>query len=68
MAEVTKADLTSLKKEIMDKIKDMVEKEVKAQNKSVDTEKVMKDVAAKALVNFTKSLYHKSSFWVNDIK
>jgi hypothetical protein len=68
MAEVTKADLTSLKKEIMDKIKDMVEKEVKAQNKSVDTEKVMKEVAAKALVNFTKSLYNKSSFWVNDIK
>ena len=68
MVEVTKADLTSLKKEIMDKIKDMVEKEVKAQNKSVDTEKVMKEVAAKALVNFTKSLYNKSSFWVNDIK
>lgn len=68
MAEVTKADLTSLKKEIMDKIKDMVEKEVKAQNKSVDTEKVMKEVAAKALVNFTKSLYNKSSFWINDIK
>ena len=68
MAEVTKADLTSLKKEIMDKIKDMVEKEVKAQNKSIDTEKVMKEVAAKALVNFTKSLYNKSSFWINDIK
>jgi hypothetical protein len=68
MADVTKTDLTNLKKEIMDKIKDMVEKEVKLQSKSIDNEKMMKDIAAKALVSFTKALYNKSSFWVNDVK
>ena len=46
----------------------MVEKEVKSQNKNIDNEKAMKEIAAKALVNFTKALYNKSSFWVNDVK
>jgi hypothetical protein len=68
MAEITKTDLNNLKKEILSQIKDMVEKEVKSQNKNIDNEKAMKEIAAKALVNFTKALYNKSSFWVNDVK
>jgi hypothetical protein len=68
MADITKTDLNNLKKEILSQIKDMVEKEVKSQNKNIDNEKAMKEIAAKALVNFTKALYNKSSFWVNDVK
>lgn len=68
MADITKTDLNNLKKEILSQIKDMVEKEVKSQNKNIDNEKAMKEIAAKALVNFTKALYNKSSFWSSDVK
>lgn len=67
-SELTKDDLTKFKKELLDKIEKMIEKEVKSQLKDSNDTVKMKEIAAKAINNFLRVTYQKNNFWINDIK
>lgn len=56
-----------IKKDILSDLTSMVEKEVAHQFKDTKTQRQIKEVSAKVLVNLFKTLTYRSSLWVGGL-
>jgi hypothetical protein len=56
-----------IKKDILADLTDMVEKEVARQFKDTKTQRQIKEVSAKVLVNLFKTLTNRSNLWVGGL-
>lgn len=68
MTKAEEKDLQArIKKDILTDLTDMVEKEVARQFKDTKTQRQIKEVSAKVLVNLFKTLTNRSSLWVGGL-